>query len=150
MRLSTAASVIVAAAFAAAAASGQEQPTLLRDGAYEVKVRLEVPNVPSWTATTTATVCLPRAAGPPLPVLGPNNPFAGCPASNVERSGARLSFDIVCAARGAARAHASYRLVPDGFDGRIAMVMGGKNMTMSELQTGRRTGDCAPADGPRG
>jgi hypothetical protein len=30
------------------------------------------------------------------------------------------------------------------------MVMGGKNMTMTEVQTGRRIGSCDPPDAPPG
>jgi hypothetical protein len=33
----------------------------------------------------------------------------------------------------------------DAFTGRIAMVMGAKNMTMTEVQHGRRIGECSPA-----
>jgi hypothetical protein len=32
--------------------------------------------------------------------------------------------------------------MPGAFEGRIAMVMGGKNMTMTEVQSGRRVGGC--------
>ena len=71
--------------------------------------------------------------------------FVGCPARNVRRHGAALSFDIVCEGPDAARARATYTLRPDGFAGRIAMVMGGKNMTMTELQVGYRVGRCDPA-----
>jgi hypothetical protein len=53
-----------------------------------------------------------------------------------------LSFDILCDGRGAARARAVYTLMPRGFEGRIAMVMGGKNMTMTEVQAGHRVGSC--------
>jgi hypothetical protein len=38
--------------------------------------------------------------------------------------------------------------MPSAFEGRIAMVMGGKNMTMSEVQTGRRVGSCDPSAPP--
>jgi hypothetical protein len=55
-----------------------------------------------------------------------------------------LRFDILCEGRGAAWASAVYRLMPDAFEGRIAMVMGGKNMTMTEVQSGRRIGACDP------
>jgi hypothetical protein len=82
-------------------------------------------------------------------VLSVNNPFAGCPARNVRWSGTDLSFDIVCEGRGAAKARATYTLLPGAFEGRIAMVMGGKNMTMTEVQVGRRVGGCDPAGAPR-
>ena len=74
--------------------------------------------------------------------MSANNPLASCPASDVERDGATLRFDILCEGRGAARARAVYKLRPNAFEGRIAMVMGGKNMTMTEVQNGRRVGSC--------
>ena len=33
----------------------------------------------------------------------------------------------------------------DAFTGHIAMVMGAKNMTMTEVQHARRVGECSPA-----
>jgi Protein of unknown function (DUF3617) len=134
-------------AFIAIILAGPAQSdALLQDGAYEVEVRLELPNVLSWSATrSTTTICLPyeNANGAPFPVLSRNNPLATCPARNLQQDGATLRFDIVCEGRGAARASAAYELMPDAFEGRIAMVMGGKNMTMTEVQSGRRVGECA-------
>lgn len=137
------ASCLLAGMLAGAAQAGPNAP-LLRDGAYAVEVRLELPNVLSRGPDGIATICLPYAANGALPVLSANNPLASCAADNVSRDGARLRFDIRCEGRGAARAHAVYTLMPDAFEGRIAMVMGGKNMTMTEVQSGRRIGDCAP------
>jgi hypothetical protein len=135
----------IATIILAEVAQAEQSEALLQDGAYEVQVRLELPNVLSWSATrSTTTICLPygSATGAPFPVLSSNNPLAACPASNLKREGATLRFDILCEGRGAARAHAVYELGPDAFEGRIAMVMGGKNMTMTEVQSGRWVGGC--------
>ena len=139
-----AASALLAAAVASGAVQAEQSAALLQDGAYEVQVRLELPNVLSWTAAgSTTTICLPYGGtNGALLVLSSNNPLANCPASNVQRDGATLRFDIVCEGRGAARARAVYELMPGAFEGRIAMVMGGKNMTMTEVQSGRRVGGC--------
>jgi hypothetical protein len=148
-----AASALAAAGILAGGAQAEQKETVLQDGAYEVRARLELPNVQSWSAsTTTATICVPYAGGAngaPFPVLSGNNPLATCPARNVRRDGATLSFEIVCDGRGAAWARAVYKLMPSEFEGRIAMVMGGKNMTMTEVQTGRRVGPCPPAAAPQ-
>jgi hypothetical protein len=127
-----------------AVAQAAPNAPLLQDGAYEVRVRLELPNVVNYAATTAATICLPYADGhgAPFPVLSSNNPLKHCPASNLRQDGATLRFDILCEGRGAAWASAVYKLMPDAFEGRIAMVMGAKNMTMTEVQTGRRIGSC--------
>ncbi len=126
----------------------EQGEALLQKGAYEVQVSVELPNVQNWAAATTTTICVPYAeetGAAPIPVLSANNPLAKCPARNVQRDGATLSFEIVCDGRDAARARAVYTLMPRGFRGRIAMVMGGKNMTMTEVQVGRRVGGCDPA-----
>jgi hypothetical protein len=141
-------------AILAGAAPAEQRATLLPDGSYEVHVRLELPNVQNWAADETATICLPHVGGAsnaPFPVLSTmNKVFATCPAKNIQRSGAGLSFDLVCEGRGAAKARAAYALTPGGFKGRIAMVMGGKNMTMTEVQVGRRVGGCDLAGPPQG
>jgi hypothetical protein len=127
-------------------AAGASQAETVMPGAYEVEVRLEMPNL-AWSAVSTTTICLPAPDGrPPLPVLSANNPLARCPAENLRREGAMLRFDIICEGRNAARARATYDLFPERFEGRIAMTMGGKNMTMTEIQTGRRVGACEPSD----
>jgi Protein of unknown function (DUF3617) len=152
MRLRWAASAAILVGILAGAASAAEGEALLQDGSYEVKVRLQIPNVWNWAADKTATICIADAAGTsdvPFSVLSGNNPLADCPIGNVRRDGARLSFEILCAGRDAARAHAAYTLMPRDFVGRIAMVMGAKNMTMTEVQVGRRVGDCDPAGAPQ-
>jgi hypothetical protein len=121
---------------------------VLRAGAYEVEVRIEIPNVVNWTADKTETICIsdaPVATRPPLPVLSDNNPFEECPSRNVWRDGPTLQFEIVCEGFNMARARAAYTLSADRFEGRIAIVMGAKNMTMTEVQVGRRIGACDPA-----
>jgi len=118
----------------------------LRPGAYEVEVRLELPNVLSWSPQSIATICLPADQdAPPFPVLSANNPLADCAVSDIRRNGPRLTFNLACSGRGAAVAWAAFSLQPESFRGRIAMVMGGKNMTMTEVQVGRRVGDCDTA-----
>jgi hypothetical protein len=123
-----------------AAAEPQEVP--LRGGSYEVTYRLELPHLERWAIDKQKTVCLAEAQEPVLPVLSPNTPFAKCKAENWRRDGAELSYDIVCEGRASARAHAVYRFARGEFSGRTAMVMGAKNMTMTEVQTGRRMGSC--------
>ena len=140
-----AASALVLMGILAGVTLAEANDALLQGGTYEVKVRLELPHVEEWAVNKIKTICVPQADGAfdaPLPVLSGNNPLAKCPASNVRRDGATLRFDIVCEGRNAARAHAVYALASSAFKGRIWMVMGGKNMTMTEVQVGRRIGSC--------
>jgi hypothetical protein len=151
MKLFRTTSTVILVGILAGVVQAEQQATLLQEGSYEVHVRLELPNVDNWTATKTAVICIENAGETikvPLPVLSPNNPFTGCPAKNVEQSGANLSYDIVCEGRNAAKAQATYTLRAGEFKGRIAMVLGGKNMTMREVQSGRRLGRCDLASTP--
>lgn len=141
------AAFVLAAGVVGTAGAGAPQ-AILMNGSYEVEVRLELPHLESWAVKKLATVCIsdPDAGGRRgLVVLSGNNPLARCPVSKVRQDGERLTFDIVCEGRNAARASATFLLAPQQFRGRIAMVMGGKNMTMTETQVGRRIGDCAPS-----
>ncbi|MDR7038912.1 hypothetical protein J2X36_003684 [Methylobacterium sp. BE186] len=131
-----------------AAATGSGMPEA---GRYRTEIRLELPHLDGAGARKTVDLCVTEEAGTTggLKVLSDNNPLASCPISNMIRDGASLSFVIACEGRNAAWGHAAYTLSPTGFEGRIAMRMGGKNMTMTEVQSGHRTGSCAaPAPAP--
>ena len=122
----------------------------LQAGAYQIRHRLELPHVERWAVERTDAACLPVSvgadhAGPMLPILSSNMPFRPCTTKAWQLRGDRLDYDIVCPGRGAAKAHATYVLSGDGFTARIFMTMGAKNMTMTEVQSGRRLGSCAVA-----
>lgn len=131
---------------------GHAGEDLLAVGRYDVDVRLELPHVEDLNMKKTAAICVTPEGGDGsrgLAVLGDNNPLSRCPASNVRQDGSVLTFDIVCEGTNAARASASYILSEAAFRGRITMRMGGKNMTMSETQVGRRVGACPDETPPR-
>jgi hypothetical protein len=119
---------------------------LLPVGSYAITTRLELPHLERWAIDKTTTICLAgHAAGGqiPIPVLSENNPYAACSAVNLAIDRGKLDYDVLCPGRGSAKAHATYLLGADNFAGRIAMVMGGKNMTMVEVQHARRVGECS-------
>lgn len=117
----------------------------LQVGAYEVQMKLELPHVEDMGVQRTATVCITDGGTHGIVVLSENNPLARCPASNIRQSGDELTFDLVCEGHNQAIAQARFQLWPDRFVGAFDMKMGGKNMTMTERQTGRRTGNCKEA-----
>lgn len=115
-------------------------------GSYAITTRLELPHLERWAIDRTTTICLSgHAAGGrmPIPVLSDNNPYATCAAANLVIDHGRLEYDVLCPGRDAAKAHATYSLAADHFAGRVTMVLGGKNMTMTEVQHAHRVGDCA-------
>jgi hypothetical protein len=125
-------------------------PLPLRSGLYDVTSRLELPHLERWGIDQTTRVCLfnrdEGARAIPVPILSGNNPFEKCVASHVVFENTTFQYDIVCPGRDAARAHAIYELAPDKFVGSVAMVMGAKNMTMTEVQSARWVGACRPVD----
>jgi hypothetical protein len=116
----------------------------LEPGEYEVTVRLDLPHVEGATAPQTARICVTAGANDThgLKVLIASHAFAGCAASNIREDSGSLMFDLACPEPNSAAAWARYTLREQDFDGTIAMTMGGKNMTMTETQHGRRTGAC--------
>jgi hypothetical protein len=123
----------------------QAQGALPQSGSYEITARLELPHLERWAVDKIATVCLPSFpldGELPIPIVSANNPFAKCSAVNVIAKIPKLEYDIVCPGRGTAKGHAVYAVSFDGFSGRVAMVLGGKNMTMTEMQEARRIGEC--------
>ncbi|MGB8633347.1 MAG: DUF3617 family protein, partial [Xanthobacteraceae bacterium] len=121
---------------------------LPQSGSYQLTARLELPHLERWAVDKTTIVCLPKVRSGdelPIPVVSANNPFAKCTVANLAADGRKLEYDIVCPGRGSAKGHATYILSADKFSGRVAMVMGGKNMTMTEIQQARRIGECGPA-----
>ncbi|MBA2125586.1 hypothetical protein DLM45_05020 [Hyphomicrobium methylovorum] len=123
-----------------AAASAED--AVLQPGEYEVQMRLELPHVEDMGVQKTAKVCITGGDTHGIVVLSENNPLARCPASNVKLLDQTLSFDLVCEGHNQAVAWAKFQLWPDRFSGVFDMKMGGKNMTMSERQTGKRVGVC--------
>ena len=124
-----------------------EDAVLLRPGEYQVSIRLDLPHVEdAGGAARSESICVGADASGRhgLRVLSDSNPLRGCPVSNVRRSGDTLTFDIACVGGDAAVGAARYTLRPEGFEGSIAVKMGGKNMTMIERQSGRRVGGCSP------
>ena len=127
--------------------TGAEGPSP-QGGSYELTARLELPHLERWAVDKTAVVCLPKfRTGDelPIPVISANNPFAKCTLANLTAQGRKLEYDIVCPGRGAAKGHAAYIITTETFSGRVAIVTGGKNMTMTEIQQARRIGECGPA-----
>ena len=128
-------------------ASSAGDAVMLEAGAYEVQMRLELPHVETMNVQKTAQVCIIDGGTRGIVVMSENNPLARCPASNIKQTADELVFDLICEGHNQAVAQAKFQLLPDRFSGAFEMKMGGKNMTMTERQTGRRIGTCA--DRPR-
>lgn len=127
------------------------EPVALRGGAYEVSVKLELPHLEDMSTKAISRICLTEefgAGNPGFRILSENNPLAKCPVSNIHTEGTGLGFDILCEGKNTAKATARFVLATERFQGRIVMQMGGKNMTMTEVQSGQRVGACEADSNP--
>lgn len=136
--------VVAMIAIVLASASPALAGPALEPGAYKVSADLLLPNIEDMNVVRTETLCLTGDGVHGIKVMSENNPLARCPISNVRESGDTMTFDIVCEGHNQAKATAVYTLMGTSFRGRIAMTMGGKNMTMTEAQEGHRLGACKP------
>jgi uncharacterized protein DUF3617 len=116
-----------------------------QSGSYVITARLELPHLERWGIDKTTVICVPPSQAEEkvlIPIVSANNPFVKCSTANLVMQSQRVEYDIICPGRGAARGHAIYTVSADAFSGRVAMVLGAKNMTMTEVQHGRRIGNC--------
>ena len=119
--------------------------TALQPGLYEVTFTLEMPNV---IATGIGPGTLRRCVtaddlrtGNAFGVLG-DNPIRACALKDYDISTDRAQYRIECAGPNTPFATGVFELTATSYRGVISMNMGGKNMTMSERQRGRRLGAC--------
>lgn len=134
-------------AFALAGPANAAELAALQPGCYDVTVSLELPHLEDLNMSKVTRIVLTADEGDNnhgLAVLSDNNPLSRCPISNIHQDGVdALTFDIVCEGKNQAKASARYVFAPGLFRGRITMQMGGKNMTMTEVQVGHRVDECA-------
>jgi hypothetical protein len=129
---------------AIAPALAEAGEALLEPGSSRVEVRLELPHLSDTDATKEVVICVDGGKDPTaaLRALSTNNPLADCPVHGHRISGDTIHFEVACKGTNAAKGSAVFQLDHDSYRGRIVMKMGGKNMTMTEHQVGRRMGPC--------
>ena len=126
-------------------APAQEIGTQFQPGLYEIEVELKLPNLEGASAKRQLKHCLVSKQTSQdfgLKVLSLNNPLSKCSHSKITNQSKQLRFHIKCPGVNGAKGFATFNLQTSSFSGHIKMQMGGKNMTMSEWQNGRRIGEC--------
>ena len=114
----------------------------IRPGEYDVTYWHDMPHLERYSMPRKTTFCV--SADKILPIISGNGAFRACPQKDWSQTPRGLSYDIECPGRAGAKAAARYKLSTTGFTGRIAVKLGAKNMTLTEVQIGTRLGDCAP------
>jgi len=137
--------IVRASLVAALAATGSvAADPFLTPGLYQVEVRITLPNVQDAAAPMFVTRCVSPddlESGKVFSVLS-DNPLRNCDLLDYQVMDGSASYRIACAGPNRGKAVALFEVAATTFRGSIKMNMGGKNMTMSETQAGRRIGDC--------
>ena len=145
LRLDAAALLVASGLVAALAASASGAAELsLIPGLYQVEVRISLPNVQDVAAPLLLTRCIgpdDLKSGQAFFVLS-DNPLKHCQLVDYQTTASAALYRIVCAGPNKGSAVAVFDTREGSFRGTIRMNMGGKNMTMSETQSARRTGNC--------
>lgn len=130
---------------AALAATGSVAAVpLLIPGLYEIEVRIALPNVQNAAAPVVMTRCVSPddlKSGRAFFVLS-ENPLRNCDLLDYQVTDGAATYRIACPGPNRGRADAVFETTATTYRGSIKMNMGGKNMTMSETQVGRRIGNC--------
>jgi hypothetical protein len=130
------------AAFAAIGTSAAD--LALEPGLYQVEVRIGLPNVAVAAPPLTLSRCIGRddlLSGQAFFVLS-DNPLRECAMVDYQTTAAAALYRIECSGPNRGNAVAVFDVRQNSYRGTIKMNMGGKNMTMSETQTGKRLGNC--------
>lgn len=134
-----------ACAVAALAATGSvAADPLLAPGLYQVEVRIALPNVQDAAAPFVVTRCVRPAdleSGDAFSILS-KNPLRTCDLLDYQATDGAVSYRIACPGPNKGSAVAVFQTTATTYRGSIQMNMGGKNMTMSEMQAGTRIGNC--------
>jgi hypothetical protein len=117
---------------------------ILSPGLYQVEVRISLPNVQDVAAPVVVNRCIRPAdlvSGRAFFVLS-DNPLRACDLVDYEATADTAIYRIACPGPNRGSAVGTFETTSNTYRGTIKMNMGGKNMTMSEAQVGRRMREC--------
>ena len=116
---------------------------LPQGGLYRVEVTLEIPNVQGELAFRSVERCIAAGeAAEPILVIVSSPKIAECPVVRQAGEVGWIEVEVACERVNTGRARERFELTAAGYTGRIAITMGAKNMTLTEIQRAVRIGDC--------
>ena len=116
----------------------------LSSGLYQIEVMIALPNVQNVAVPISITQCITAeniTSGRAFFVLS-DNPLQACELVDYRPAQNSFTYRIVCPGPNRGSAFAEFETTTTTYRGAIKMNMGGKNMTMSETQLGKRVGNC--------
>jgi len=131
--------------FAALAPTGANaQNPSLTPGLYQIEIRISLPNVQDVAVPLVVNRCISSddlESGQAFFVLS-DNPLKTCELVDYQATAGTATYRIACTGPNRGSAVAVFDTRSTNYRGTIKMNMGGKNMTMSETQVGKRIGNC--------
>lgn len=112
-------------------------------GLYEITYHMEMPHLERYALPGSASICI---RGVPFPVFSGNGAFDGCEVKDRRSDAEGLHYTLACKGASGARAFALYKPEAGGFRARILVKLGAKNMTLTEVQVGRRVANCVESE----
>jgi hypothetical protein len=126
---------------AAPAAQAQD----MRPGRYDYEMRMNVPGLPQGAQPIRFQQCVtPKDIADGKAFQARQPPNSDCRIEGLQRSGAEISYRMVCSKPQAMTADVKGRMSADAMDMTMdmSMQMGGQTMKMRQQMTMRRSGDC--------
>jgi len=117
--------------------------TALREGLWEVSVRMEIGGQPASSEPLVTRQCITQQTAQDL-INQLAGTAAGCQVNNLQQEGNRASWDLICSGQVDVKGSGELTLSSSGFDGSLdAWVgMGGKSIPVHQTFSARRAGDC--------
>jgi hypothetical protein len=115
----------------------------LREGLWEVTVRMEIGGQPASAAPLVVRQCINQQSARDL-VTQLTGAAGGCQVADLRQEGNRAHWNMTCSGQLELTGSADVTITGDGFEGTLyAMIgMGGSTVPMLQTFSARRTGEC--------
>jgi len=133
-------SLIWAAVFAPAIAHAEGE---LREGLWEVSVRMEVGGQPASAAPLVTRQCITQQTAQDL-ISQLAGTAGGCQITDLQQEGNRASWNLTCSGQIELKGNGQVTISPASFDGTLDAVVGmsGQSIPVHQNFSARRVGDC--------
>ena len=132
--------LLCAALLAPQCANAQEQ---LREGLWEITVRMEIGGQPASAAPLVVRQCLNQQSAQDL-MTQLTGAAGGCQVSDLQQEGNRARWNLTCSGQIELTGSGEVTMTAGGFDGTLnAMIgMGGTSVPIMQTFGARRVGEC--------
>jgi hypothetical protein len=117
--------------------------TALREGLWEVSVRMDIGGQPASAEPLVTRQCITQQTAQDL-INQLAGTAAGCQVANLQQEGNRASWDLTCSGQVDVRGSGQLTLSSGGFEGSLDAWVGmsGQSIPVHQTFSARRVGDC--------